>query len=534
MDLNISAIWLLVGYGLAVICGSLIGGWLPRWIHITHTRLQLSISFVGGLMIGIAIFHMLPHALHGLGGDRINELCFAVILGMMVMFFLLRFFHFHQHVSDEDCEPYEHDCSHDHDHSHDHDCSSHDHDHSTHDHEHDIPVGSLSWVGLLLGLGVHTFLDGVALASTVQVEVGHGHGSLGLAGFGVFLAVLLHKPLDSMSLATLMRAQGASGLQTSLVNFGYACLVPIGAACVVLLGNPSTPWGQSIAAWCLGFSCGVFLCIALSDLLPEMEFHSHHRWMLSAALILGTTVAWAVGFLEPDHLHHVNSEGNHRSRDHEAIPADDHSSGSSQKPSIQQLIDAVRREVSTEIESDESIGNLGFSRLHGLDKLEILTLLNASMTDEAAETLQTLTGLKRLRIEKAKLGDRSAKAISGLGRLELINLPDVEFSDAAVSRWDKLSKLFLLRIGSPKLTDHCLETLSAMPSLRFLHLIDIPITDAGLVHLAKLSKLESFYLDGGKATDEGLSKLLKQLPELHFHRDQQHLLGDPLTDNHGS
>ncbi len=39
--------------------------------------------------------------------------------------------------------------------------------------------------------------------------------------------------------------------------------------------------GNSVAGWGLAFSAGVFLCIALSDLLPEMEFHSHHRVPLS-------------------------------------------------------------------------------------------------------------------------------------------------------------------------------------------------------------------------------------------------------------
>ena len=37
----------------------------------------------------------------------------------------------------------------------------------------------------------------------------------------------------------------------------------------------------------LAFSAGTFLCIALSDLLPELQFHAHDRWKLSAALLAG-------------------------------------------------------------------------------------------------------------------------------------------------------------------------------------------------------------------------------------------------------
>ena len=53
----------------------------------------------------------------------------------------------------------------------------------------------------------------------------------------------------------------------------------------------------------LAFSAGVFLCISLSDLLPEMEFHAHNRVRLTAALLAGILLAYGITFLEPGHLH---------------------------------------------------------------------------------------------------------------------------------------------------------------------------------------------------------------------------------------
>jgi zinc and cadmium transporter len=53
----------------------------------------------------------------------------------------------------------------------------------------------------------------------------------------------------------------------------------------------------------LAFSAGVFVCIALSDLLPEVEFHSHDRVPLSLAFLAGLVLSWAIGFLEPEHSH---------------------------------------------------------------------------------------------------------------------------------------------------------------------------------------------------------------------------------------
>ncbi len=55
----------------------------------------------------------------------------------------------------------------------------------------------------------------------------------------------------------------------------------------------------------LAFSAGTFLCIALSDLLPELQFHQHDRIKLSAALLLGLALAWGAGKLEAQSHEHA-------------------------------------------------------------------------------------------------------------------------------------------------------------------------------------------------------------------------------------
>lgn len=324
MGYNSQTIVLLAFYSATIVLFSLIGGWLPRFLRLTHTRIQVLISFVGGLMVGVAVFHLLPHALHELGSARIDEVSWAMMVGMLIMFFMLRFFHFHQHESVE----LDMDASSDHDHSsHDHDCG-HDHDHS-HSHGHHDHAVALTWAGVLFGLGFHTLLDGVALASAVQAEASHSEGTTILAGLGVFLAILLHKPLDAMSITSLMRAQGASSFKMIIANIAFATMVPVGAFLVVFFGSQGGYLGSSIAGWGLAFSAGVFLCIALSDLLPEMEFHSHHRVPLTVSLLLGVTVAWGIGFFEPSHLHHHQENPAHA---HEHGEAHDHDHGHDHDP----------------------------------------------------------------------------------------------------------------------------------------------------------------------------------------------------------
>ena len=48
----------------------------------------------------------------------------------------------------------------------------------------------------------------------------------------------------------------------------------------------------------LAFSAGTFLCISLSDVLPELQFHRHDRFKLSLALLLGIALSWGISIFE--------------------------------------------------------------------------------------------------------------------------------------------------------------------------------------------------------------------------------------------
>ena len=101
---------LLAAYCAVIVVGSVLGGSLPSFIRMTHLRTQLLMSFVGGLMLGIAMLHLLPHAMNQLGSA--SRTCAAVLTGILAMFILLRAFHTHQHgpatcVKDEELEQHQ-------------------------------------------------------------------------------------------------------------------------------------------------------------------------------------------------------------------------------------------------------------------------------------------------------------------------------------------------------------------------------------------------------------------------------------------
>ena len=286
---------LLVIYCVLIALASLSGGWIPMLVRITHTRMQVAISVVAGVMLGVGLLHMIPHSHYELG--QIDVTMWWVIVGFLLMFFLERFFHFHHHDAPDDAEVEEHEHEHcDHEHSHDH----------GHAHSHGEPTAhAFSWSGAFIGLALHSAVDGLALAAAVAVEEHDGYVSL-LAGLGTFLAIFLHKPFDSLSIGTLMAAGGWSPRARHIVNIAYAAVLPTGVLFFMLGVDHQAHDYEAYLGRALGFAGGAFLCIATSDLLPELQFHSHDRTKLSIALIVGVGIAWAIGIFETrghDHTH---------------------------------------------------------------------------------------------------------------------------------------------------------------------------------------------------------------------------------------
>lgn len=278
---------LLAAYCAMIVIASLAGGWLPTMIRLTHGRMQGMMSVVGGLMLGIALFHMLPHAAHYLGS--VHRTMHWVAAGLLVMFFLIRAFHFHQHGPTEIADEHGHD--------HQHAGGSHA---LPHHHHHHAPGAAhrLSWMGVALGLALHTLIDGLALGASMQADAGRG-AAWSLYGLETFLAVLLHKPLDAVSITSLMAAGGWSAGWRNAINAGFALMCPLGAALFFVGVTGLAEERDTVVGCALAFSAGVFLCISLGDLLPEMEWHSHDRLKLSALLLLGIGIAFAVEQIQP-------------------------------------------------------------------------------------------------------------------------------------------------------------------------------------------------------------------------------------------
>lgn len=283
--------WVLGMDSLLIVAVSLLGGMLPLATMLTHTRLQAYLSFSAGSMLGAAFFHMLPEAIRMGSPETVRWSA----LGLVALFLLERFASFHQHEPNEDSEP-------DHDHLRSNEASraSHADEHCGHRHgaDHAAEKSSLSWGTAAIGLGVHSIVGGIALASAIAADFAE-RGSVGATGWGVFLATILHKPADALTIVSLMLRGGVPRRLAHLVNLGFAMMIPLGVLLFTLqLGRLTPAAAESWTAVALSFSAGTFLCIALSDLLPELQFHSHDRIPLTLSLAAGLGLMAGASILE--------------------------------------------------------------------------------------------------------------------------------------------------------------------------------------------------------------------------------------------
>src|SRR6266571_737788 len=134
------------------------------------------------------------------------------------------------------------------------------------------PVSSIAGTSALVGLLLHTFFDGVAIASAFLVRA-----ELGIM---VFVAIFLHKLPEGVTISSLMLAGGRTGGRA----VGAAALLGV----ATLLGVVLTEQMGFLVQHGLALSAGVTIYVAASNLVPE--FQGKRGWKLPAAFFAGAAV----------------------------------------------------------------------------------------------------------------------------------------------------------------------------------------------------------------------------------------------------
>ncbi|XP_015116641.1 zinc transporter foi [Diachasma alloeum] len=182
-----------------------------------------------------------------------------------------------------------------------HENKHHGHTHS-HGHVHAAPesMSSVAWM-VIMGDGLHNFTDGMAIGAAFAANIA--------GGFSTAIAVFCHElPHELGDFAVLLKA-GMSAKQAVFYNLLSSVLCLFGMIFGVLLGaQPAT------TSWVFAAAAGMFIYIALVDMIPELssghtaEGGSNWQCILQGlGLLTGLGIMLVIALYEHD-LQHIFSD----------------------------------------------------------------------------------------------------------------------------------------------------------------------------------------------------------------------------------
>jgi len=182
----------------------------------------LLVSLAVGALLGDVFIHIIPEAYEEMSDPTL--ISFLIIGGILIFFILEKVLHWHHHTTE-------------------------------HAENHPHPIGKM----VLVGDGVHNFIDGLIIATSYMVSVE--------VGVATTIAVILHEiPQEMGNFGVLVHAGYKTG-KALWFNFLSALTAVAGAVVALMLGTIT----EEFALWLLPLAAGGFIYIALSDLIPELH-----------------------------------------------------------------------------------------------------------------------------------------------------------------------------------------------------------------------------------------------------------------------
>jgi zinc and cadmium transporter len=205
--------------GLTAAGANIFGGAIIVQRNWERRYLKYFVALGAGFMLATALVEVIPTSLQ-LGG---RYAAFLILLGYLIVHFFEHTVTPHFHFGEE-----------------------------THEEEFVHPHKGFS---VLLGLIIHTFFDGIAIAAGFLVS--------NWLGWIIFFAVFLHKIPEGFTIASVMLASGRSRWSAWLAS------VLLGAATLAGVLTMAVFRHQVNAG--LPLAAGVTLYVAASDLIPEVN-----------------------------------------------------------------------------------------------------------------------------------------------------------------------------------------------------------------------------------------------------------------------
>lgn len=215
---------------------SMAGGMLVLWQQDLAKRFSFFfISFAAGVLLGVAFFNLLPEALEG--SVDVRTVSFFILSAIVVFFVVERFFWWYHH-----------------------------HRLDTEEHPEENPLHRAHAYILLSGDAIHNFVDGVVITAAFLTDF-----SLGVA---VSLGVFAHEIPQEIADFSVMLSAGFSRMKVFVMNFAASLTTLLGAVLAFFAFSQA----QGMTPYILAIAVGVFIYIALSDLIPSIHHQSEHKY----------------------------------------------------------------------------------------------------------------------------------------------------------------------------------------------------------------------------------------------------------------
>lgn len=174
-------------------------------------------------------------------------------------------------------------------------------------HSHHREANKTEVVGVFLGDTLHNFIDGLAIGAAFLISVP--------TGIATALAVGMHElPQEIADFSLYIRA-GFGRLKTIVMNLFSSFATLVGALIVYFFGGIL----EGAEIYMLALTAGMFLYIALADLLPELHEHKHKkRSAVELMVFLGAIIIsyFSMGLVH-DKVH--NHEYDHNEEIHQEV-----------------------------------------------------------------------------------------------------------------------------------------------------------------------------------------------------------------------
>ena len=252
---------ILFTYSFSILGVSLFGAKLSSWLTLTPKQIRTAMGLIAGFIIGITCHYVFPSGLYYIGGSSAYSTAYHWMLGGITMMVLL-------------CEVFKF-------------------------HKHDIVakkgnktiISHSSLWGIILGMLIHSLMEGIILGTSIQSS--WHHGSIAPGGFGIFLIILIHKPLDIAAILGAMKVARKSISSQKILIVLFSLTTPL--TCALIYWGKETLIANGydhIIGYAMAFSAGTLLSIAMSDLLPEVQSRGKDKGKLFITFMIGLSLSY--------------------------------------------------------------------------------------------------------------------------------------------------------------------------------------------------------------------------------------------------